>query len=316
MSEGFPKPNFLTAAGDYTDYRPTMGPGQLVIFERTPSGGGSTMLYKITSFTNRVAVPFLPNSGFQSQTRPDISRTTLQVAFNGVRSDAPASRVWITDINGNNVRPVGAEGSYPTWSLAGAEIVTENFGQQASPRPCDSVFTVDGRMRFSNVNGADQATAVPLYGGMPTVGPADLPQIAFAGQPARADWGGSTSTEPTYDQEKNYIFINQGIFSSAPMERGVPTKFYDPKHQARAPAWSFGGETIAFESNRSGKGYAIYLYHFADQSVTQVTDPSFDAQHAKFFPNGSKLIFAIRYTAGKGPPRGIAWVDISGLLKS
>jgi len=48
----------------------------------------------------------------------------------------------------------------------------------------------------------------------------------------------------------------------------------------------------------------------------QVTAPSLNAQHAKFYPDGSKLIVCIQYQPGKigTTPMGIAWVDISGLL--
>jgi dipeptidyl aminopeptidase/acylaminoacyl peptidase len=97
------------------------------------------------------------------------------------------------------------------------------------------------------------------------------------------------------------------------MEHGASLTTYDPAHQGRAPACSPDGRTIAFESNRSGKGYAIYLDDLATGAIVQATDPSLGGQHAKFFPCGTRLI---HHPGGSPATMGIAWVDISALLKS
>jgi hypothetical protein len=51
----------------------------------------------------------------------------------------------------------------------------------------------------------------------------------------------------------------------------------------------------------------------AGSNPVQVTDVIYDAQHAKFFPDGTSLIVTAFQTAGRGP-RGIAQLDISGFL--
>ncbi len=159
---------------------------------------------------------------------------------------------------------------------------------------------------------------------MPTVGPNDLPQIAFAGQPKLAGWAGTDIANPIYSQSLNYIFLNSAIdsgFASAPMESDAPLTNFSPNYQGRAQAWSPDGDTIAFESNRpfgsqtnGGDNYAIYLYNLASGAIAQVTNPSLGGQHAKFFPCGKKLILCIHHPEGTPKTMGIAWVDISGLL--
>ena len=100
------------------------------------------------------------------------------------------------------------------------------------------------------------------------------------------------------------------LFRSVPIETDASLTTYDPSYQGRAPAWAPNGQTIAFESNRSG-GYAIYLCDLSSGTITQVTDPTLGGQHAKFFSCGTKLILCNHNPAGT---MGIAWVDISGLL--
>jgi len=203
---------------------------------------------------------------------------------------------------------------YPTWNLAGTSFVTEN--DAGMPGPCNSIFDTGGNPGDANIDGND-ANQTLLFGGMPSTSAQDLPYIAFAGQPAIAGWGGVSGT--TYNECYNYIFLNAkngGVYSSTPMEPGAAQQLlsYDAAYQGRAPAWSPDGKTIAFESNRSGQGYAIYLFDIATSKVTQVTDPALGGQHAKFFPDGSKLILTIHHPGGTPKTMGIAWVDITGLL--
>ena len=328
-----PTLNFLTSDSGFWDYRPAVNAtGDTVVFERTPVGGGAaalTTLYQIADFSAPIPAPFLSGASPPqpaSQTRPDWCWATGQIAFNGADSNNGALSVWQVGPDGANPQPIANTTGfcYPTWSLDGALIVSESSAPTNEPRPRNAIFDIaTSSVTKPNIDGADPIST-PLFGGMPTVGPNNLPQIAFAGQPKLGGWAGTDIANPVYSQDLNYIFLNaatNGGFASAPMESGAPLTNFSPDYQARAPAWSPDGKTIAFESNRpfggqtnGGNNYAIYLYNLASKSITQVTDPSLGGQHAKFFPCGKKLILCIHHPGGTPATMGIAWVDISGLL--
>jgi hypothetical protein len=235
--------------------------------------------------------------------------------------------VWQVGPNGVGPQPIANTTGfcYPTWGADGTSLVCENSAAGAAPSPCNTVFDTGGGIvsGLANIDGADPIST-PLFGGMPTVGPDDLPQIAFAGQPKLGGWAGTDIANPVYSQNLNYIFLNaaaNGGLASAPMESGAPLTNFSPDNEGRAPAWSPDGETIAFESNRPFGGenngrnnYAIYLYNLASGAIAQVTDPSLGGQHAKFFPCGTKLILCINHPVKTPATMGIAWVDISGLV--
>jgi WD40-like Beta Propeller Repeat len=330
---GLPSPIFLTSDANFTDYRPAVNEGgDAVIFERTPfplTATPLTQLYAITDFNSPNPQPFLtqgagPLPPPPSQTRPDWCWKTGQVLFDGAASNSNTSplTVWLVGADGSAPAPIPntTGGCYPTWDRnipstpgASAWFVTEYSG--STPKPCNAIFDVDGNLNAPNIDGADLATTpAQLFGGMPTVGPNGLPQIAFAGQPLVNGWAGSNSNK--YEQDYNYIFLNSesnGVYTSATMEGGASLTSYDKGYQGRAPAWSPDGATIAFESDRNG-GYAIYLCNLASGTIKRVTDPTLGAQHAKFFPCGTKLILCMHHPKRKPTSMGIAWVDISGLL--
>jgi hypothetical protein len=332
MGTSLPELKFLTWDPGYIDYRPAIDVTyNRVVFERTPAqGDGPTVLYLLPDISASdppvLPVLFLSDTSQTppvSQTRPDWCWKTNAVAFNGAasNSDKDSLSVWQVDGDGQtNLQPISntTRAAYPRWSLDGSEFVTENHGASASPKPCNTIFDNSGNVNFGNINGRD-SKGIPLFGGMPAVGAGDLPKIAFAGQPAVIGWGGSTSQKAHYDEDTNYIFVNtvgeHGTVSSSPLEVGACVTTFDPHFQARAPSWSPDGKTVAFESTRNEKGYAIYLYDTEQHTVRQVTDPSLGGQHAKFFHDGTKLILSIHHPQNDPPTRGIAYVDITDLLK-
>ena len=311
----WPTLTFLTSNASYIDYRPAVNSaGDTVIFERTPVSGGPTTLQVIDDLGNPSAAPFLSGTAPPvSQTRPDWNWQNNHILFNGATSNTGPLGVWLVSSNGFNPKPITGptNAAYPRWSRAGTQFVTENSGAGATLKPCNTIFNIDGSLHTANVDGTDSAQ-VAMFGGMAAVAPGDLPMIAYAGQPAVPGWNG-----PAYNENNNYIFLNtpaNGGFTSAPMEPGAPIGYFDQAYEGRAPAWSPDGTTIAFESNRSGQGFAIYLYNRSAQTLTQVTDPSLNGQHAKFFSDGTTLVLCINHPGGTPSTMGIAWVDISSLL--
>ena len=313
-----PTLNFLTTAGAYTDYRPAIdSAGTLVVFERTPTPvtPSSLTVLNILDLNDPQPQPFLA-AGPPSQTRPDWCWQNSTMLFNGWPTNSGAQQVLTVfpSLLQRVAIPIpGTHGNiYPTLNIDGLSFVTEN--STGTPSPRNTVYDLAGNVLAANISGTIDGT--PLYGGMPAVHPNGLPHIAFAGQPVVDNWSGPGSGSG-YNQNFNYIFLHQpnadGIYSTSTMEAGANPAIYTPAYQGRAPAWSPDGQTIAFESDRSGQGnYAIYLFNTVTKNVVQVTDPGLQAQHAKFFPDGSRLILCVEYSPGS--TKGIAWVDISGLL--
>jgi WD40-like Beta Propeller Repeat len=120
-----------------------------------------------------------------------------------------------------------------------------------------------------------------------------------------------------------------------PLETGAPSSGnFNPNWQARAPWWSPDGHWVAFESYRESpptkehpKGqYAIYLYQYGGSNrATQVTDPAWNMNHAKWYPNGfpsgpsgnpTLVVASFQLGSGGTPawPYGIANLDVSSIV--
>jgi hypothetical protein len=332
MSTAWAGLTFLTSWGsNYTDFRPVIATGPdgalMVVFERTYNGE-PTVLYAINDITDWRNLPepepFLIGSLLPpSQSRPDFCAATGQFAFNGALTQTSPVQIWQVDASGANPTPTPftCQAFYPTWSIDGQTLVTANFA--VSTTPYEEVLNSNGTIHegYANISGTD-VNGVRMFGGMPTVSrPGGVPLIAFAGQPDVAGWAGLKT--PGYNQSYNYVFVNKesspGVFTSAPMESGASIGAFDQQYQGRAPAGSPNGDAIAFESNRpTAGGYAIWLFLGEGNAPVQITDPAFNAQHAKFFPCGTKLIFATQYAPSPHAPpfsrMGIAWLDISDVL--
>lgn len=299
---------WITQGEGFFDYRPAIGPdGKTVIFERTfAEKPHFTQLY-VTGIGDSDTAPFLPGLDKQ-QTRADWYWPGNQVVFNN-------DEVWIVNGDGSDARAIPGTGnfSYPQWNNNGQSLtVMNNNAQSAEPRPCSSVIDLQGTMLWPNINGTD-AGHKWLYGGMPAASPVTFNLIAYAGQPDIANWKTGKSG---YLQEYNYIFINSTndneLFTSAPMEQGAPIGGYNSAFQGRAPAWSPDGKYIVFESTRLNDSFALFLCNVEKQTVVQLTNPSVQAQHGKFFPCGKKIIFCGK--PAKETRNRIGWIDVSAFL--
>jgi len=336
----FPTIAWISKDPTYTDYRPAVNAtGQLAVFERTPfpnPAGANTMLYLATSIgsQNPQAAPFLavpanPAATYPySQTRPDWSWVNHEVVFSGAPSEKDTIEAHIATANGKTVTlvPKTLAHIYPTWTSDGTQLVIYNNSTSAAPvKPVTSLIMPDGNVVVANLNGADTASPpADMFGGFAAPKPGTPTQIAFAGQPALPNWGLPPGQTPpaaaTYNQDNNYVFLNSpksgGGYQSSPLESAASMTTFDPAYQGRAPYWSPDGNYIVFESSRKG-GYALFLAHVGKGTPpVQLTDTTYWAQHAKFFPGGQKLVFTALQqpnSAGTGP-RGIGVIDISSYL--
>lgn len=330
----YPKLNFVTQDPAYSDYRPAVdATGQRVLFERTPVGVADplTTLAIVDSLTAPTPAAFLtaannPGTAIPpSQTRPDWSWVTGQVALNGAATNKAPVEVYLVagDGTGLAVMPNSQAWLYPIWTHDGKQLIVYNNKNLADPLPSTNLVWPDGTVAKRNLNGND-AGGTPVFGGFAAPNPGNASNVAYAGQPVIAGWGlGSTTECPAdpsgYNQCYNYPFVNavsNGTFTSSPLEAGANIWTFDPAYQGRAPYWSPNGKYLVFESNRLG-GYAIFLVNLTKGTPpVAVTDPAYGAQHAKFFPTGNRLILTALQTpsANGNGPRGIAWIDISAYL--
>ncbi len=329
-----PQPKFLTRASNFTDYRPSVdATGTKVLFERTPfpnPNGANTVLYLATGIdtaspvvTEFLKVPANPPAQFPfSQTRPDWSWATGEVAFSGAPSETSTIEAHLVAATGVTPRVVPNTRAhiYPIWTSDGTRLVIYDNSNSAAPAPPVSALIMpDGTVVVANLNG-NNANGVQVFGGFAAPMPGNPTKIAFAGQPALANWGRATGASPVYNQDNNYVFLNTfaaGGYASAPLEPAASVATFNPAYQGRAPYWSPDGRYVVFESSRLG-GYALFLADVAKVAAgaapLQLTDPAYQAQHAKFLPGGKSIVYTALQNPGAAGPRGIAVIDIAAFL--
>src|SRR5262249_38213445 len=124
-----------------------------------------------------------------------------------------------------------------------------------------------------------------IWVGMPSVSPSTRRgnPIAFAGMIPNS--GG-------YDENNNQIWGIQPATGS--FHQLAPL-------QGRSPWWSPDGSSIVFESNRLSGGtqsYRIFLESGGGGPAVALTPPGLGVQHAKFSPDGSRLVIAVNLPGG------------------
>jgi WD40 repeat protein len=298
-----------------TDYRSALnnveGAATQVIFERTALGGDNnpTRLYLLN--LNSGDAPTLLNN-LDTSTRPDWSwYNNNQIAFSNNQG------IWIqeTTTSQPELLVATASMSYPAWGPSGPDdqwlVVDNHQSSEGLPTPRNTIITTGGQV-ITEITGPTNH-----WYGMPSVCmPNQYVWIAFAGQMVNGSG---------YDQEKNYIFVSRendsGVWDCRPLDPNVdPLGPFQPAYQGRAPWYSPDGNWVAFESNRADKNGKLYAIYIQDAEgafpAMQVTDIGWDAQHAKWYPDGKTLVASVRQEFGKWPARGIASLDVSAFVGS
>lgn len=271
---------WLTTGDGFSDYRPVYSPdGSAVLFERTAAGAAITQLY-LLKLDGSEPEPFLQDAPEgMSQTRPDWIAGCDDVAF----CEGNTGPIWLASSDGTGAHALpGTEGMiYPCWFADGQSLaVMTNLKAPYTVR-----ISRKGKL-------IGRLTPDDLYAGMPSVSRQGSPLLAFPGQPA----------SPPYRQDSNKIYIATDP-STAHLLDG---------QQGRAPWWTPDGSMLAFESDRATESeYAIYLSTPDGTQQVQLTDSRFNAQHAKFSPDGTTIVLAAQPNgAGPGQPWAIGTIPV------
>jgi WD40-like Beta Propeller Repeat len=309
ISPGFVTPVFLMTYSPkvkVSDYRPALNAtATTVIFERTISN--LTRLYTL-DLTNPSATPTLAFPGLlkEASARPDWSWQTGMVAFMNTNKGIYLS----TNLPEFTLIPNTSKMSYPTWYPDGAHLAVYNNRHHIPALPIPRTSQIDLTGAVLNPMLANAT----VWAGFPSVNQTNPNLIVFAGQLVK--------TGTTYNQNTNYIWLTDNSTNPPTvrtLDPGIPKKPFDPKYQGRASWYSPDGNWIAFESNRSNSNnqYSIYIQK-ADGSTpaVQVTDPGWNANHAKWYPNGTSLVVTVLQTKGAAlnSDRGIASLDVSAFV--
>lgn len=302
MAPAFASPVFLmNYPQQVSDYRCVVdAEGAHLIFERTIRGGQTHLQLLDLATPNAEPTPFVPS--LQLSTRPDWCWKSGQVAFNN------GLGVWIAEADGSGLQLLkGTAGMiYPAWYPQADALAVMNGQSTANPQPCTSEIDPDGTI-VQAVMANDT-----VWAGMPSVNPANPKQIVFAGQ--------LIGDQKSYDQDRNYVwFVDSSTdpVTVRPLDQKAPAKGpFNAAFQGRAPWWSPDGNWVVFESSRaSTEGlYAIFIQDAAGENpAVQVTDCQWNANHAKWFPSGTKLVVSVLQSPS-GSLRGIASLDVSAFV--
>ena len=310
------------------DYRPVVNAdGTKVVFERTQlvNGTSRTSLYIADLATGTAATPLVPSlaaEGVEPE-RPDwcwrrrkdgqLEEGPLAFSVSPKAGPLETEGVYTMDVtrpSSLRLLPNTADMVYPAWYPGCRRLAVDH-------QLNDGPVTTEINARTGAVIRLVLANST-VWAGFPSVNQVDPRLIAFAGQPV-----GNTP----YDQDTNYIWIADRATSPVTVlpldKRAPPDPPFERQFQGRAGWWSPDGEWIAFESNRNctlETAYAILLQKGSGtEPARQVTDCSWNAQHAKWFPpealgQRTLLVVSVVRNPGQSEARGIAALDITALL--
>lgn len=273
----------------FIDGRPCFSPdGNTVLFERAGTGIPRPQFWTVEIPTNSEKLYYKSDTYgcLRASWSWNPTQKTKQIAFTGIypQGDNPTSRIMLLDENGanNSAKHVSvpdfqdSELSYPAWYPNELSLLMTNYSQL-------ELLKVD-----INTLDASVLTSKKYWSGMGTVNENDSTMIAFAGQPTGSG---------KYNQQINKILLQIGD--------DTPVIFSDPAKGTigRAPWFNKNGTLMAFEAYSSQQKLQIFIKEVAlsnlNTPIIPVSDPAFPAQHGKFSPDGSLLVWAQNNGKGK-----------------
>jgi Tol biopolymer transport system component len=322
-----PLPEILTRDAAFSDYRPCFSPdGEWILFERTNQAQFTT--FYIMSSRGGAARQFQPG-GTMPMFRPDWSwtRSKFEIVFDSGPS------LYLADARSRQVsqQPLLAGDpaarkiySYPSWFPDGQSLSCTNYWVNVQQDGCsNNNATRQSLLRLTLAGGTQQPLTQGIWPLPQPVGNSIWPGMSSVAHVNRTHgsrpliaFAGERPVQAGYCQNDNQIWIldPQGSI------RLIDPDLLAENQQARAPWWSPNGLFVAFESVRLGptdNDYRIFIQSpFQPQLLFPVTPgPPWIANHAKWSPCGTKLVFAYQNPEIKTNGFGLALLDLMPLVR-
>jgi serine/threonine protein kinase/Tol biopolymer transport system component len=247
-----------------TEYFPTLAPdGSSFVYASRAGGNWDLFLQRVGG---KNATPLTPGTP-SNETQPAFSPNGDRIAF---RSSREPAGIYVMEATGENARLVIAEGSHPSWSPDGKEIVYSIVGQEApytrttTPSALWIVSLETGAKRLLTQSDAVQPSWSPrghriaFWFNPPNVGRSVVATVAS---------GGGDVSVVTKDVSTNWN-----------------------------PVWSPDGRFLYFASDRSGN---MSFWRVAIEEETgrvlgepeAVSTPSSYSRHLSFSRDGTRLLY-------------------------
>lgn len=275
---------------NYIDGRPCFSPdGKTVLFERAGGDIHRAAFWSVAIDKAGTETPYYTSSDYGCfraawSWNPDQEKD--HIAFTAIHPMG-ISKIMLLTENGaaDSARELIVNGyqantrlSYPAWYANESSLLISDYNALALVKA-----TTDGE--FLGV-----VSSGTKWAGMGTVSAANSNILAYAGQPVSTNG---------YNQSVNKIWIQ------AP--GGFPMVFSNKAEATigRAPWFGPQGKMMAFEARSHGVlgNMQIFIkeigtYPFNERAIP-VSDPLHSSQHAKFSPDGKKMVWAQQTAIGK-----------------